>query len=125
MEVTEDFKRKILDPYKKNPNEIVRDITNRIYFPKYMPPYKSLFSDDEGRLFVMTFEERESSGEYICDIFDPEGRFINRVGLGNYAKWGNVFGGQLVVIAKQNRIYCIQQKESGYKELVVYNMRWE
>jgi hypothetical protein len=65
---------------------------------------------------VMTFEERESRGEYLCDIFDPEGRFVGRIGVGNYANWGNIMGGQLVVIAKKKRIYCIQQKESGFKE---------
>ena len=125
VEVSEEFKRKILDPYEKNPNEIVRDIAKRIYFPEYMPPYQSFFCDDEGRLFVMTFEEKGSSGEYFCDVFDPECHFISRVGVGNYANWGNILGGQHIVIAKQKRLYCIQEKESGYKEFVVYRMKWE
>jgi hypothetical protein len=125
VEITEEFKRKILTPYEKNPNVIVQDIAKRIYFPKYMPPYQSLFCDDEGRLFVMTFEEGPRKGEYICDIFDTEGRFINRVGLSNYANWDNIIRSQLIIIAKQNRMYCIQQKDNGYKELVVYKMKWE
>ena len=125
VEVSDEYKRKILDPYEKHPNVIVQDIAKRIYFPKYMPPYQSFFCDDEGRLFVMTFEEGPHKGEYICDIFDPEGHFISRVGLGNFAKWDNVVQSQLVVIAKQSRIYCIQQKDSGFKELVVYRMIWE
>jgi len=29
------------------------------------------------------------------------------------------------VIAKNDRLYCVKEKESGYKELVVYKMRWE
>ena len=29
------------------------------------------------------------------------------------------------VIAKQNYLYGIREKESGYKELVVYRMKWE
>jgi hypothetical protein len=125
VEISDGYKRKILEPYEKHPNVIVQDIAKRIYFPKYMPPYQSFFCDDEGRLFVMTFEESMNKGEYIYDIFDPEGHFIGRVGLGNFAKWDNVVRSQLVVIAKQSRIYCIQQKEGGYKELVVYRMKWE
>ncbi len=29
------------------------------------------------------------------------------------------------VRAKKNRLYCLREKESGYKELVVYRMMWE
>jgi len=99
--------------------------SKKIYFPKYMPPYQSFFCDDEGRLFVMTFEKGTNKGEYIYDVFDPEGRFMSRVGLGNYGDWDVIVRSQLVVIAKQNRLHCIQQKESGYKELAVYKMKWE
>jgi len=73
----------------------------------------------------MTFEESPHKGEYICDVFDPEGRFISRVGLGNFAEWDNIVRSHLVVIARESRIYCNQQKERGYKELVVYKMKWE
>lgn len=125
VEVSDEYKRKILDPYEKHPNVLVRDIAKKIYFPKYMPPYQSFFCDDEGRLFVMTFEEGTNKGEFIYDVFDPEGRFTSRVGLGNYGDWDVIVLSQLVVIDKQNRLYCIQQKESGYKELVVYKMNWE
>jgi len=99
--------------------------SKKIYFPKYMPPYQSFFCDDEGRLFVMTFEEGPQKGEYMCDVFDPEGHLIGRVGVGNFAEWDNIVRSQLAVIAKHRRMYCIQQKESGYKELAVYKMMWE
>lgn len=125
VEVSEEYKRKIVSPYEKHPNMIVQDIAKRIYFPKHMPPYQSFFCDDEGRLFVMTFQEGPNKGEFICDIFDPEGHFTGNVGLGNFAEWDNIGRSQIAVIAKQSRIYCIQQKDSGFKELVVYRMNWE
>jgi hypothetical protein len=125
VEVSEEYKRKIRDPYEKNPNEIVRDIAKRIYFPEYMPPYQSFFCDDEGRLFVITFEKNDITGEYFCDVYDPDGCFISRVGVGNFANWDSAVQSQLVVIVKQKRLYCIQEKDSGYKELVVYRMNWE
>jgi len=125
VEVSDEYKRKILSPYEKHPNVIMQDIAKRIYFPKYMPPYQSFFCDDEGRLFVMTFEENPHEGEYMCDIFDPDGHFISHVGFGNFAEWDTIIRSQLVVIAKKNRLHCIQQKESDFKELVVYKMNWE
>jgi hypothetical protein len=125
VEVSYEYKRKLLEPYEKNPNVIVQDIVKRIYFPKYMPPYQSFFCDDEGRLFVMTFEEGQNKGEYICDIFNPEGQFICSVGLGNFAEWENIVRSQLVILAKHSHLYCIQQKENGYKELMIYKMKWE
>lgn len=125
VEISDEFKKKILSTYERSPNIIVRDLTKKIYFPRYRPPYQSVFCDDVGRLFVMTHEKGANAGEYIYDIFDPEGRFISRVGLGNYGSWERIVQGQLVVIAKKNRIYCTGQKESGYKELVVYKMSWE
>jgi hypothetical protein len=70
-------------------------------------------------------QKRNSYPEYMCDIFDPDGRFISRVGVGNYAKWPHIPMGQLIVVTIRNRLYCIRQKESGYKELAVLKMKWE
>ncbi len=124
-ETTEEFKKKILSEYEQYPTEELRAIGKKIYFPKYMPPYRCIFSDDKGRLFVMTFEKGKNDGEYMYDVFDADGRFISRVGLGNYGIWDRTIVNQFVIIAKKNRLYCIREKESGFKELVVYNMKWE
>ena len=125
VEVSERFKEKILTPYERSSNEPIRAIGKKIYFPNYMPPYRCIFSDDEGRLFVMTYEKGKRAGEYIYDIFNAEGQFIGRLGLGNYGIWDGAIVNQFVIIAKNNCMYCIRQKESGYKELVVHRMRWE
>lgn len=65
-----------------------------------------------------------SDGEYMYDVFDADGRFISRVGLGNYGIWDRTIVNQFVIIIKKNLLYCIREKESGYKELVIYKMRW-
>ncbi len=125
VETTEEFKKKILSEYKQYPTEELRAIGKKIYFPKFMPPYQCIFCDDKGRLFVMTFEKGKSDGEFMCDVFDADGRFISQVGLGNYGIWDRIIVNQFVIIAKKNLLYCIREKKSGYKELVVYKMRWE
>jgi len=125
VEVTDEYKESVLAPYDKSPVAMVRDIAKRIVFPKYMPPYQSLFCDDEGRLYVMTFEPDEYAESYIVDVFNPDGVFIHQTSFGNYAEWERIVASHLVIIAKNNRIYCRRRDESGYMELVVYKMIWE
>ena len=125
VETTEEFKKKILSEYEQYPTEELRTIGKKIFFPKYMPPYRCIFCDDKGRLFVMTFEKGKNDGEYMYDVFDADGRFVDRVGLGNYGIWDKLIVNQFVIIAKKKFLYCIREKKSGYKELMVYKMNWE
>ena len=97
--------------------------TEWIFFNKYYPPYQYLFVDDEENLFVMTYEEGENPGEYMYDVFNSEGIFSLRLSLGNICMY-NLFNFQFAT-AKNKRLYCLREKDSGYKELVVYKMIWE
>jgi hypothetical protein len=85
-----------------------------------MPPLLSFFSDDEGRLFVMTYEEGENPGEYIYDIFNPDGVCV---GIKSLKVFHDESG--LYATMKNGRFYCINEKENGYKELKAYSVRWE
>lgn len=93
------------------------------YFPDSFPPYQSFFTDDKGGLFVMTYEKDGDSGEYIFDIFNGDGIFIGRKSLKLF--FNSVTEVFLWATVKQNHLYCKYEKESGYKELVVYKMIWE
>ena len=76
----------------------------------------------------MTYERGQGPNAFICDIFNPDGLFIGRIELENYGSAPFSFYGipaPLSAVAKNSRIYCIREKESGYKELVVYKMMWE
>jgi hypothetical protein len=69
---------------------------------------------------TISFEPGENPKEYIYDIFNSEGVFIATTKLAN--------GGDRIPFdakAAQDHIYYIREKESGYKELVVYKMMWE
>jgi len=70
-------------------------------------------------LMILT-EKGEKPGEYMYDIFNAEGTFISKKGL-------NVFHDESGVYArvKDGRFYCLKEKDSGFKELVVYKMKWE
>jgi hypothetical protein len=91
-----------------------------VAFPKFWPPFGSFFVDDENRLYVQTYERGRSQFEYIYDIFNKDGVFISRKSLP--VKPAVDIEGDAVV--KNGRLYCLEEKESGYKALAVYKMVW-
>jgi len=120
---------KVSDEYKKERIKLREDMKKKgippppakLYFPEYWPAFKELFADETGWLFVMTYEISSNPREFVYDIFNPDGIFIGKMSLDNYRGTYRPFPAK----AKNNRLYCIREKESGYKELVVYKMRWE
>ena len=64
---------------------------NKNYFPDYMPPLNHFFTDENGSLFVMTYESGKKEGEFLYDIFNPEGVFIARMGLS--LEWAGMYLG--------------------------------
>lgn len=64
----------------------------------------------------------------MYDIFNPDGVLIGRTEFENYGFLASspiINPLPLNVVAKNQRLYCLREGESGYKELVVYNMKWE
>jgi hypothetical protein len=125
VEISEDYKNEVKGFLNDSEFLFLKDI---VFFPKFWPPFQFLFTDDDGRLFVMTYEKGESPKEHIFDIFNPEGVFIARKSLevflsGNLFEPGNPVDSWAVM--KHGRFYCLREKQSGFKELVVYRTKWE
>ena len=114
VELSEEYKRNFFERRKKSP------ILDKYELLKYFPPFQYLLTDEEDRIFVMTYEKGASPNEWIFDIFTPEGVFFGRVPIKS-----RLDSRQIAIRAKHTRIYSICEKESGYKELVVYKTRWE
>jgi len=117
VSVSQEYKEKYLKEFES----FMPEYAKKIYFPEHWHPFHSFFPDDEGRLFVMTYESGKKTGEKIFDIFTKDGVFIARTSL-NTHHWGY---GSMNAKARGNHLYAVQEKESGYKELVVYKMNWE
>lgn len=114
--VSQDYKEKYLKEFSFMP-----EYAKKIYFPDCWHPFHSFFPDDEGRLYVMTYEPGINPGEHMFDIFDRDGVFFARKSLSaHHWGWGN-----LNARARGQKLYAVQEKESGYKRLAVYRMRWE
>lgn len=121
--IKKDYRKvRIPDEYIKEKTEGMEGWRQRYYFPEHFPPFQCAFTDDKERLFVITNEKGSNPGEYICDIFNPEGVFISRTNVAGIIDLGIIF---LPPIARKDLLYCLQEKENGYQELVVYKMKWE
>jgi hypothetical protein len=118
VKVTEAIKDAVLGPsYRRS------GISQDKYFSDPLPPLNQFFADDEGRIFVMTYEPGPKPGEYIWDIFNPDGEFVGRKALN--LVWAGLFLGPHYTFVKKGLFYCHQEKENGFHELVVYKMIWE
>lgn len=123
--IRKDYRKvRIPDEYIEEHSEGMGEIwKQRTYFPEYFPPFQCAFVDDKGRLFVITNEKGSRPGEYICDIFNPDGIFIARASVTGIVDTPPQI--YLPPIARKDLLYCIEEKKSGYKQLVVYEMKWQ
>jgi hypothetical protein len=118
VRVTDAIKEAILGPdYRKSGSSQSK------YFPDPLPPLNQFFADDEGRVFVMTYEPGPNPGEYLWDIFNSDGVFVGRKALN--IVWATLYLGPRYTFARKGKLYCHEEKESGYDKLVVYKMIWK
>lgn len=86
----------------------------KLSIPRYHVAYRWLMTDDEGRIFVRTYERVEGGEDYYYDIFDEEGRFIAKIPLGFYPRaW------------KNNKLYTIEEDEEGFQNVKRYKVTWK
>jgi len=115
VEVSDEYKERVLERWKSSPAWEEWDFKNKHYFPDFFPPFKMFWIDNEERIFVETYEEGEKPGEVLLQIFNPEGVFIGTKSLKEARS--RKF--------KYNHLYSTSRKESGYEELAVYKVIWE
>jgi hypothetical protein len=115
VKISEKYKKHI---YEQRKRVLSKESLDKYYFPEHFPAFQHMVADEKGRLFVTTYEESKTSGETIYDIFNAEGIFLGRVSIASAVA-------RAVHKIKNSLLYSYDEKESGYKELVVYKMNWE
>ena len=119
-EMTAGDQAEMISPFPKNYPEL-----QGLKFPKYFPPFLALFTDDEERLYVAGFEEDAATKMTLCDVFAPDGTYILRAGIGFRDLSRYMLGVQYFDVAvKRDRLVCVRNKPSGFKEVIVYKMFW-
>lgn len=127
VKVPDQIKEKIFN-WLKNNFATFEQVKTKLYFPEFYPPFQFFFLDERGGLYVMTYERGKGPNDFVYDIFNPDGIFIGRIELENYGFLASspiINPLPLNVTAKNKLLYCLREEKSGYKELVVYRMRWE
>ncbi|MBN1271887.1 MAG: 6-bladed beta-propeller [Candidatus Aminicenantes bacterium] len=81
-------------------------------FSKNHAAYKNFFLDDEGRVYVRTFE-KDLEGTYLYDVFDAEGKFMAKFPL----KGSPAF-------IKRSKLYLSDEDEGGYPLVKRFHVTW-
>ncbi len=106
-----------LEDYKKVVDKDIGGLTSfgvKPVYPKEALPFYSFFTDENGYLFVMTFQPGKQPDEFIYDIISPEGKLLGNVSLGPYFS-------NSAILAKiiKGHLYWVREKKSGEKEFIV------
>ena len=86
----------------------------KLDIPRYHPVYRDLTVDEEGRIYVRTWEKEGKTNAYYFDIFDSGGKYIVKIPLSfNPAVW------------KNGKVYAIAEDESGFQVVKRYKVIWD
>jgi len=81
---------------------------------KCHPAYQDLTVDDEGRIFVQTWEKNKDSAAFYFDVFDSDGRYIAKIPMKFQPN-----------IWKKGKLYSIEEDEEGYQVVKRYKVTWK
>lgn len=119
--------RKIIKDYapveitKEEKQNYIRDIYGeagvppdiKVSWDKYHNAFRFLNVDDEGRIYVQTYEKTSTESGYYYDVFNSEGKYIAKMPL----------KGQPLVL-KKSKVYTIEEDEKGYQVVKRYKASW-
>ncbi len=89
------------------------NITELFEFPDYFPPYRNFVFDEDGRMFVTTWEKGEEKKDFWVDVYDQEGRYFTR------------FLTKIEIsLWKKGKAYAIVENEDGFRVIKRYGANW-
>jgi len=111
VKITDEDKKEILE---RMPETGQINLKERIEFPKNYPAFQHFTIDEQGRIFVRTFEKGKKEGEYLVDIFDSQGYYISQIPMKiNPVLW------------KNNKLYATEESDEGFITIKRYKVSWE
>jgi len=81
--------------------------------PKHYPAFRYIETDDEDRIYVMTWERPPGRNGFYFDVFDREGRYIVRIVLP-----------VIMPLIRKGRLYAAEETAEGYPVLKRYKVAW-
>jgi hypothetical protein len=134
--ITSKYELIIADPEGKAIRRIIKDYTSvpvpkeqkdqwkkdfysgqdvRLEIPDDYPPFQGLVLDDEGRIFVRTYEKAPDTDDNYYDIFDPDGNYIAKV----------VLKGMRLPFWKNGKLYTLETDSDGLPLAKRYAAVWK
>jgi len=80
---------------------------------RHKSAYQGIMVDDQGRIFVQTWEQVTDQDGFYYDVFDPEGKYIFKVPLKTNPR-----------IIKNNKLYTIEEDKQGYQYIKRCKIIW-
>ena len=107
------------DPVEISQNQIeerIKEIPSdrKLDIPKFYCAFQRFTVDDEGKIFVQTYEKTEGEEGFYYDVFDYEGRFFVKIPL----KIGPR-------VWKKSKLYSVEEDEDGYQYIKRYKVTWK
>ena len=82
--------------------------------PKHYPAFRYFVTDDEDRIFVLTWERPPDRKGFYFDVFDREGRYIVRTVLP-----------VILPLIRKGYLYAAEETAEGYPVLKRYKVAWK
>lgn len=82
--------------------------------PDFHPAFRRVTDDEEGRLFVETWEQPDFGDGHIYNVHDKQGKFISTLVLKFPPK-----------VWKKGKLYTIETDEDGYQYVKRYKVTWD
>ena len=86
----------------------------RLSISKYHSAYRRFIIDDEGRIFVWTWERVIDGEGYYYDVFDSEGKYIVKIPLETRP-----------LVLKKKKLYTLEEDDEGYQFVKRYKITWK
>jgi hypothetical protein len=87
---------------------------DEVTIPRFLPPIWWAYADEDGRIYVSTWQRDPDSGIALFNIFDPEGRY-----LCDYRIPGEP------LVFKDGKLYAIVEDDEGIQYIKRYRMIWK
>jgi len=97
-------------------NERKKDISfgTKLYISEFHPAFRAISTDEEDKIFVMTWEKIEGNNGFYHDTFDSEGRYIAKVAIQGIPR-----------LWKNHKLYTIEEDKEGYQYIKRYKVTWK
>ena len=125
------YEFQILDPHGETIKKIIKEydpvriteeerkkrlenLSPRNEVPHFHPAFRNFSFDDNGRIFVQTWEKPKDKEGYYYDVFDSEGKYLAKIALEAVPR-----------VLKRNRLYTIEEDKEGYQFVKRYKVTWK